>query len=80
SIYAWRGANPDNLLQLGKDYPHLRIVKLEQNYRCSNRVLRAANALIAHNPHEHPKKLWSDQPDGERIRVWECRDAAHEAE
>ncbi|MCE7032198.1 UvrD-helicase domain-containing protein [Lysobacter sp. GX 14042] len=80
SIYAWRGANPDNLLELGRDYPALRVVKLEQNYRCSNRVLRAANALIANNPHEHPKTLWSEQPDGERIRVWECRDAAHEAE
>lgn len=80
SIYAWRGANPDNLLQLGKDYPQLRIVKLEQNYRCSNRVLRAANTLIANNPHEHLKTLWSDQADGERIRIWECRDAAHEAE
>ncbi len=80
SIYAWRGANPDNLLALGHDYPALRIVKLEQNYRCSNRVLRAANALIANNPHEHPKTLWSDAADGERIRVWECRDAAHEAE
>ncbi|MEG3792501.1 UvrD-helicase domain-containing protein [Lysobacter sp. CCNWLW3] len=80
SIYAWRGANPDNLLELGKDYPALEIVKLEQNYRCSNRVLRAANTLIANNPHEHPKTLWSDQADGERIRVWECRDSAHEAE
>ena len=80
SIYAWRGANPDNLLELGRDYPALEIIKLEQNYRCSNRVLRAANALIAHNPHEHPKTLWSDQADGERIRIWECRDSAHEAE
>ncbi|WP_166212743.1 UvrD-helicase domain-containing protein [Cognatiluteimonas telluris] len=80
SIYAWRGANPDNLLQLGNDYPALKIIKLEQNYRCSNRVLRAANALIANNPHEHPKTLWSDQADGERIRVWECKDHAHEAE
>ncbi|RZA20635.1 MAG: ATP-dependent DNA helicase Rep [Lysobacteraceae bacterium] len=80
SIYAWRGANPDNLLALGTDYPALKIVKLEQNYRCSNRVLRAANALIANNPHEHPKTLWSDAADGERIRVWECRNAEHEAE
>ncbi len=80
SIYAWRGANPDNLLQLGTDYPKLVIVKLEQNYRCSNRVLRAANALIANNPHEHPKTLWSDAADGERIRVWECKNAEHEAE
>src|SRR3546814_4676176 len=45
SIYAWRGANPENLLELGKDYPALKIVKLEQNYRCTNRVLRGANAL-----------------------------------
>ncbi len=80
SIYAWRGANPENLQQMGLDYPKLEIVKLEQNYRCSNRVLRAANALIANNPHEHLKKLWSDQADGERIRVWECRDSEHEAE
>jgi len=80
SIYAWRGANPDNLLQMAQDYPALQVIKLEQNYRCSNRVLRAANTLIANNPHEHPKKLWSDQPDGDRIRVWECRDNEHEAE
>ena len=80
SIYAWRGANPDNLLQMALDYPALQVIKLEQNYRCSNRVLRAANTLIANNPHEHPKKLWSDQPDGDRIRVWECRDNDHEAE
>ena len=80
SIYAWRGANPENLLQLGSDYPALQIVKLEQNYRCSNRVLRAANALIAHNAHAHPKTLWSEQADGERIRIWECKDHAHEAE
>ena len=80
SIYAWRGANPENLSQLAQDYPALQVVKLEQNYRCSNRVLRAANALIANNPHEHPKTLWSAQADGERIRVWECRDGAHEAE
>ncbi|PJK12073.1 ATP-dependent DNA helicase Rep [Lysobacteraceae bacterium NML120232] len=80
SIYAWRGANPENLMQMGQDYPRLEIVKLEQNYRCSNRVLRAANHLIAHNPHEHLKTLWSDSADGERIRVWECRDSEHEAE
>ncbi|WP_226467199.1 UvrD-helicase domain-containing protein [Luteimonas panaciterrae] len=80
SIYAWRGANPENLSQLARDYPALKVVKLEQNYRCSNRVLRAANALIANNPHEHPKTLWSAQADGERIRIWECRDSAHEAE
>ncbi|HHW4670369.1 MAG TPA: DNA helicase Rep [Xylella fastidiosa subsp. multiplex] len=80
SIYAWRGANAENLLQLERDYPQLKVIKLEQNYRCPNRVLRAANALIAHNPHAHLKTLWSDQKDGERIRIWECRDSEHEAE
>ncbi|TAN04399.1 MAG: ATP-dependent DNA helicase Rep [Rhodanobacteraceae bacterium] len=80
SIYAWRGADPGNLDKLSQDYPKLRVVKLEQNYRCAQRVLRAANALIAHNPHTHPKKLWSAHADGERIRILECRDAEHEAE
>src|SRR5688500_3157059 len=67
SIYAWRGANPENLSQLAQDYPALKVVVLEQNSRCSNRVLRAANTLIANSPHEHPKKLWSAQADGDRI-------------
>ncbi|TAN05968.1 MAG: ATP-dependent DNA helicase Rep [Rhodanobacteraceae bacterium] len=80
SIYAWRGADPGNLDKLATDYPNLRVIKLEQNYRCAQRVLRAANALIAHNPHAHPKKLWSAHADGERIRILECRDAEHEAE
>jgi ATP-dependent DNA helicase Rep len=80
SIYAWRGADPGNLDKLSRDYPTLRVVKLEQNYRCAQRVLRAANALIAHNPHVHPKRLWSAHADGERIRVLECRDTEHEAE
>ncbi|MGH8154708.1 MAG: UvrD-helicase domain-containing protein [Rhodanobacteraceae bacterium] len=80
SIYAWRGADPGNLDRLSADYPNLRVVKLEQNYRCAQRVLRVANGLIAHNPHAHPKKLWSAHADGERIRIMECRDADHEAE
>ena len=80
SIYSWRGANPENLTQLQKDYPSLKVIKLEQNYRCSNRVLRTANALIAHNPHLHVKKLWSHRDDGDRVRIWECADSEHEAE
>ncbi|MBB5209591.1 UvrD-helicase domain-containing protein [Chiayiivirga flava] len=80
SIYAWRGADPENLVRLGKEYPTLRVIKLEQNYRCARRILRAANALIANNPHLHPKQLWSDHADGEPIRVFECRDSEHEAE
>jgi ATP-dependent DNA helicase Rep len=69
SIYAWRGANPENLTELGRDYPTLKIVKLEQNYRCAQRILRAANAVIGQNPHLHPKQLWSALPDGDPIRI-----------
>ena len=80
SIYAWRGANPENIDQLGRDWPNLRVIKLEQNYRCGKRILRAANALIANNPHLHSKNLWSEHAEGAPIRVLECRDAEHEAE
>jgi ATP-dependent DNA helicase Rep len=80
SIYAWRGANPENIDQLGRDWPNLRVIKLEQNYRCGKRILRAANQLIANNPHLHEKKLWSEHPEGAPIRVIECKEAEHEAE
>jgi ATP-dependent DNA helicase Rep len=80
SIYAWRGANPENIDQLARDYPSLRVVKLEQNYRCARRILRAANSLIARNPHVHVKQLWSEHVEGEPLRVFECRDSEHEAE
>ncbi|MDE1885913.1 MAG: UvrD-helicase domain-containing protein [Xanthomonadaceae bacterium] len=80
SIYAWRGANPGNLDELARDYPALKVIKLEQNYRCSGRILRAANALIAHNPHVHEKRLWSEHGEGVPIRVLACRDDEHEAE
>ena len=80
SIYAWRGANPENLEQLGRDFPTLRVIKLEQNYRCAARILRAANALIANNQHVHQKNLWSTLPEGEPIRVLECEDEQREAE
>ena len=80
SIYAWRGANPENLDQLAADYPQLKVVKLEQNYRCSGRILRCANTLIAKNPHAHLKQLWSQNGDGENVRVWGCKNNEHEAE
>jgi ATP-dependent DNA helicase Rep len=80
SIYAWRGANPENLGELSRDYPKLKVVKLEQNYRCGRRILRAANAVIANNAHLFEKKLWSQQDEGPPIRVIECRDDEHEAE
>jgi ATP-dependent DNA helicase Rep len=80
SIYAWRGANPGNLDELARDWPTLKVIKLEQNYRCSGRILRAANALIAHNPHVYEKRLWSEHREGAPIRVLACRDDEHEAE
>jgi ATP-dependent DNA helicase Rep len=80
SVYAWRGARPENLRDLAADYPALKVVKLEQNYRCSNRILRCANALIRNNPHLFEKALWSARGDGEAVRVVGCRDAEHEVE
>src|SRR5690606_582775 len=80
SIYAWRGADPENILRLGRDFPQLRVITLEQNYRCARRILRAANAVIANNPHEHPKQLWSEHDDGPPIRVVECDNNEQEAE
>ncbi len=80
SIYAWRGANPENLGELSRDYPKLKVIKLEQNYRCGRRILRVANALIANNDHLFEKKLWSEGAEGSPIRVLECRDDEHEAE
>ena len=80
SIYSWRGANPENLHELARDYPSLVVVKLEQNYRCSGRILTAANALIANNPHLFEKKLWSALPEGAPIRILDCRDETHKDE
>ncbi|HQX34706.1 MAG TPA: UvrD-helicase domain-containing protein [Dokdonella sp.] len=80
SIYAWRGANPENLAELSRDYPKLKVVKLEQNYRCGRRILRVANTLIANNSHLFEKKLWSESSEGPPIRILECRDDEHESE
>jgi ATP-dependent DNA helicase Rep len=80
AIYTWRGANPENLAELSRDYPELKVIKLEQNYRCARRVLRAANALISNNSHVFDKKLWSEQAEGQPLRIVECRDDDHEAE
>ena len=73
SIYAWRGARPENLAQLKEDFPSLKIVKLEQNYRSTARILRSANTVIANNPHVFEKALWSDHTIGEEIRIVRCR-------
>ena len=80
SIYAWRGADVENLRQLQVDFPRLKVVKLEQNYRSTTRILKAANSVIRHNPKLFDKRLWSDKGHGDPIRVMACRDDAHEAE
>ncbi len=69
SIYSWRGAKPENMVQLEKDYSSLKVIKLEQNYRSNNNILTAANTLIANNPHLYEKKLWSQLGVGDQIRV-----------
>ncbi len=80
SIYAWRGAQPENLSLLKNDFPRLKVIKLEQNYRSMGRILKVANTLIANNPHEFEKRLWSEMGFGDPIRVISTRNEEHEAE
>jgi ATP-dependent DNA helicase Rep len=80
AIYGWRGASADNLRQLRDDYPQLQVVKLEQNYRSTVRILKAANSLIAHNPKLFDKRLWSDLGHGDPIQILPTKDDEHEAE
>lgn len=79
SIYGWRGAHPENLAALARDFPALRIIKLEQSYRSCGNVLAAANALIARNPRTFEKRLWSQRGRGERLRVVVAPDEDGEA-
>ncbi len=79
SIYAWRGAQPENLQQLQRDYPRLKVIKLEQNYRSVSRILKVANQLIANNPHVFEKKLWSELGYGGPLRVLTHRNDLAEA-
>lgn len=80
SIYSWRGARPQNLILLKEDFPQLNVIKLEQNYRSSGRILKAANILIANNPHVFEKKLFSELHYGDPLRVIEANNEDHEAE
>lgn len=80
AIYAWRGATVENLTQLTRDYPGLKLIKLEQNYRSVQRILTAANQVIGHNPNVFDKKLWSDLGVGEPIRVTSMDNDQSEAE
>ena len=80
AIYGWRGADIENLRGLPRDYPNLKLIKLEQNYRSTVRILKAANALISHNEKLFDKKLWSDIGHGDPITVTVCKDNEKEAE
>ncbi len=81
SIYAWRGANVENLKLLQVDYPQLKVVKLEQNYRSTARILKVANQVISNNPTKlFEKKLWSEFGMGDEIQIITCQNERHEAE
>ena len=80
SIYGWRGATLDNLKRLPQDFPELKVIKLEQNYRSTSAILRAANNVIGPNPKLFPKTLWSDLGEGEPVRVVDADNEEHEAE
>jgi ATP-dependent DNA helicase Rep len=80
SIYGWRGATLDNLRRLPQDYPQLRVIKLEQNYRSTGAILRAANNVIQPNPKLFPKTLFSELGEGEPVRIVDCDNEEHEAE
>lgn len=80
SIYSWRGARPQNLVLLGQDFPQLKLIKLEQNYRSSGRILKCANILIANNPHVYDKALFSELDYGVELRVVQAKNEEHEVE
>ncbi len=80
SIYGWRGATLDNLKKLPQDFPQLKVIKLEQNYRSTSAILRAANNVIGPNPKLFPKTLFSELGEGEPVRVVPCDNEEHEAE
>lgn len=78
SIYSWRGADIQNILDFEKDYPDARVVRLEQNYRSTGHILAAANAVVANNARRKPKRLFTDAGDGEKIHVFQASDERDE--
>jgi ATP-dependent DNA helicase Rep len=80
SIYAWRGASTANIQNLQKDYSNLKVIKLEQNYRSSQRILQSANFLIKNNTKLFDKNLWSEHGVGDQVRIFAAKDEDHEAE
>ena len=79
SIYGWRGADIGNILSFEEDYPNAKIVRLEQNYRSTQRILSAADAVIARNANRKAKTLWTQNEEGPAVRVIECEDGQEEA-
>ena len=79
SIYGWRGADMQNILDFEKDYPEAKVVMLEENYRSTKKILQAANAVINNNRNRRPKKLWTQNADGEQIVYYRARDEREEA-
>lgn len=79
SIYSWRGANLDNMLNFGKDYPKHKIFRLEQNYRSTKTILQAADSIIKNNKEQLVKTLWTENNDGEKLSVIKCADEKDEA-
>ena len=80
SIYSWRGARPQNMVRLRDDFPNLQVIKLEQNYRSTRRILHCANILIDNNEHVFDKKLFSNLGEGEKLQIIEAKNEEHEAE
>jgi DNA helicase-2/ATP-dependent DNA helicase PcrA len=79
SIYGWRGADLRNILEFEKDYPDAKVVKLEQNYRSTQRILDAAWSLVCNNPGRRPKKLWTDLGEGDKMECLRVTDEEAEA-
>ncbi len=79
SIYGWRGADIQNILDFEKDYPDAKVIRLEQNYRSTETILDAANQVIAHNIHRKDKRLWTQIGEGEKIRIYAALDERDES-
>ncbi len=79
AIYGWRGAEVENILHFDRLYPRTKVIRLEQNYRSTGVILKAANAVIAHNQERHVKNLWSEKEDGPLIQEVRCEDETDEA-
>ena len=79
SIYSWRGAEIKNILSFDKNFKNTKVIKLEQNYRSTKNILSAASSLISKNDNRHPKKLWSEFDDGEKVQIQSFSDGLQEA-